>query len=253
MPNNIFRSIRNFGDKVIFLLMFRVVNKIASRFNTPINVLVVGDSHAYVFNSKKLRKYTPDIKWDVVAVAGATLSGLSNPNSKTQAMPLFVKALEEKKADAIVFQLGEVDLGFVIYYRSEKEGVDVQEAAMKALNNYKLLVSSAAGKGEAIILSTCLPTISDSSCGDVAHARSSITADQAERTRLTLWFNRELSVWCRAQNISFVDLDRHVLAGDGLVSDYYKNRNPLDHHYNPVRFFDLLESELFPVIRALNC
>lgn len=48
-------------------------------------ILVLGDSHSGVFRNILFRQSFPRCFFNVVAVTGATASGLQNPNSQTQA------------------------------------------------------------------------------------------------------------------------------------------------------------------------
>lgn len=131
--------------------------------------------------------------WKIVCIEGATLSGLKNPNSKTQADNYFAQALSQHQAKVILFCLGEVDTGFVIWYRAEKHGIDVKKAAQLAVDNYCHLIESARQRANIVVLSTPLPTLQDGmEVGAVAKARSSIKASQQQRTELTCWFNNEI-------------------------------------------------------------
>jgi len=245
--NAALESIRNRNEVIEYL-----ANKKDQVYNKKKQVLVIGDSHAEVFQKEQLTSKTPAISWDVVSVPGGTLSGLSNPNSKTQAMPVFNWALLHKKFDSVVFQLGEVDLGFVIFYRAERDNIEVSVAVEKALDNYKLLISLALKKSSAIVMSTCVPTIADGdSYGAVKNARRNIKATQEERTLLTLQFNQKLKKWCIEQGVIFVSFDRQVVGENGLIKPEFLNKNKADHHYDKTSFIKLINSHLFPELRKL--
>ena len=75
-----------------FILMKGILTKLVSRLlnrTTVRNIIVLGDSHALVFLSRRFRRYFPLTKFDVCSVGGATASGLDNPNSLTAAYEMF--------------------------------------------------------------------------------------------------------------------------------------------------------------------
>lgn len=241
-------AIRNRND-AIFDLSHR--NKRNTDVTTR-NVLVLGDSHISVFKKTKWQKLTPRLNWDVVSVEGATLSGLENPKSKTQAGGIFQWAIVSKPAKVIVFLLGEVDTGFVIWYRAERDGIDKRVAAQKALKNYQNLIKKAQAKSSVIVISAPLPTLSDNvAIGKTADARKLVKASQIERTELTCWFNQNMEQWCINSDISYINLDCFSMGKDGLVDKKLIHPNPHDHHYNPTEYMALLEKNLLPVVRQL--
>lgn len=220
---------------------------------TPKSVLVLGDSHVSLFKQAYWQRATPAFQWQVNAVVGATLSGLQNPNSKTQAGDILKKTLAEQNADVIVLCLGEVDTGFVIWFRSERDGIDVHRAAQQAIENYCALIEKCSSQAKVVVLSTPLPTLQDgSTAGSIAKARSSVNASQQERTELTCWFNNQIKIWCKQNGISYVDLDRISKGSDGLVSASLRHPDPKNHHYNPKQYKKLLLQKLMPVIRKLS-
>lgn len=228
-----------------------VMSESAKRFSQIYSkrVLVLGDSHTKVFEIGRWRELTPAIYWDVVSVEGATLSGLSNPNSKTQSMPIFNWALSKNNYKAVVFQLGEVDLGFVIHYRAKFNNSDVTEAFNKAIENYKSLVLAARKKAPVVVMSTCLPTISDESVGDVVNARKEVDVSQLQRTEMSVKFNKVMHDWCVEQGIHFIDFDIYTLGPDGLIKKEFLNKNEADHNYDKNNFVKLINKHLLPVLR----
>lgn len=213
-------------------------------------ILVIGDSHALIFNHPAWRETTPFADWDVVSVGGATLSGLTNPHSQTQAMPIFEEALHKRETDALVFQLGEVDFGFVIHYRAEKKEVSIDEAFQKAVDNYqRLLIKAATVSSDIFVLSTCLPTIKDGQIfGNVANLRKEIHATQYERTALTVRFNGLMERWCKENEICFINTDQDVLCAKGVIDERFLHTDKADHHYEPQNYIELLRHKLVPVL-----
>lgn len=209
-------------------------------------ILVLGDSHAEIFDNPLISKKFCKYKLRNCSVPGATVSGLSNPNSKTQALPLFEAAYKETRPDYTIFLLGEVDVGFVLWYRAEKYNISVRKLLYNTIENYQALVLSTLGVEGTIIISAPLPTIKDNqSWGEVANARKEIKKSQKERTALTLEFNRIMSEWAFSQNIDFINLDTESLGTNGLVSEYLLNANQFDHHYDPDAYAQMLREYLY--------
>ena len=206
-------------------------------------VLVIGDSHAEVFLSKRFVYSFPNIFFDICSVGGATISGLSNPNSKTNAHRIFTEKLyDDKKKDAVIILLGEVDTGFVIWYRAHKYREPIEKMLAKALVNYFSLIDKVSEKYKTIIISAPLPTIPDGDVkGEVANLRREVKASQKERTKLTLKFNSEVKRYCLGRkNTEFIDLDPVSLGKNGLVQERLLNKNRADHHYDKDAYAKLL-------------
>ena len=195
-------------------------------------VLVLGDSHVEVFSHRRFLLTFPTTYFDICSVGGATVSGLENPRSKTQAFQVFDRRLKEKDYNEIIVMLGEVDTGFVIWYRAQKYNVDIMEMFEQAVSNYANLLEKTKQFGKVTVLSTPLPTIDDTSSGEVANARKEISATQKERTDLTLRFNQAIEKLCEQKNIRYINLDDDSLGENGIVKQELKNKDPKDHHYN---------------------
>lgn len=226
-------------------LISRIYRWISSLLKDEI-LLVLGDSHALVFGHWWFKIIFPTKVFNICAVGGATASGLENPNSKTQARKEFERALRTWQYDKrIIVMLGEVDTGFVIWYRAEKYHTSVEKMLNQAITSYGQLLDQASQYGKLIVISTPLPTIEDNNdWGEVANQRRSVKATQLERTALTLRFNQAIERLCSDRGIIFVSLDKESIGSNGLVRTCLKNKNPLDHHYDPFRYALLLSGKL---------
>jgi hypothetical protein len=208
-------------------------------------ILVLGDSHAEIFDnilfSDLFSKYTVTNCF----VPGATVSGLSNPNSRTQALPIFEAEYRKTRPDYTIFLLGEVDTGFVLWYQADKYNMSVRFLLGKMLENYKKLVISTLGADNTIIISAPLPTIKDGQFwGAVANARKEVNVSQKERTDLTLEFNRLMSEWAFNHEINFINLDGASLGDNSLVSETLINSDHCDHHYEKDAYARLIHKHL---------
>lgn len=197
------------------------------------DILVLGDSHVLVFSCDHMAQAFPDHHFDVVNVPGATVSGLPNPNAVTAAKQKFDEAIASTKARKVVVMIGEVDTGFVIWYRAQKYGASVDEMVELALTHYQQLLLELRERFDVACVSTPLPTIRDGAdWGEVANRRREVSATQSERTELTLTFNSAMQAFCASSGIAYVMLDEDSLGDNGVVKDSLLNADPRDHHYD---------------------
>ncbi|MGZ5056774.1 MAG: SGNH/GDSL hydrolase family protein [Methylobacter sp.] len=204
-------------------------------------ILVLGDSHSPVFNHPLFKEKFPDRFFNVLTVIGATASGLENPNSKTQAYPIFREAVKQTAAKQVIVMLGEVDTGFVIWYRAQKYGDSVAAMMDKAIASYSRFLSELKTRFDVVCISTPLPTIQDGNdWGDIANARREVTASQVDRTALTLEFNRIMQGFCLQNGIRHVMLDDVSLGEGGIVKAELLNSDRSNHHYDQDRYACLL-------------
>ncbi len=193
---------------------------------------MLGDSHALVFTSKQFKTYFPNHFFNVLYVGGATVSGLQNPNSRTQALPIFRQTLENSRAETTIIILGEVDTGFVIWHRAEKHQTQVEVTLDTAIENYQSLLTTISKKSRVICISAPLPTIRDGQdWGKIANFRKGIKATHRQRTDLTIQFNKRIQEFCQKSGFFYLALDEESLGRNGLVRDDLINSNPNDHHY----------------------
>jgi hypothetical protein len=200
------------------------------------NILVLSDSHGVVFNSVILKILFPKHRFRVTQVNGATISGIENPNSKTQALDSFEKALEKNKdCQKCVLLLGEVDTGFVLWYKHEQDGSDMDNLLDKTQEKFVRLINKVAHSGyEPIIVSTPLPTIKDGNIwGEIANKRKIIKANQIERTKLTIKFNNRVCRSVEKLGCTYLSLDDICLSrSTGTIKNYFRHPNKTNHHYN---------------------
>jgi len=177
----------------------------------------------------------PGVWFRTFMVQGATASGIENPNSATNASTLFTERLARAQTwQHVLVCLGEVDCGFVIWYRSERHGLRIDDQLDATLNSYITFLRRIEERAFASlsVLSAPLPTITDhpSQRGEVANLRKEITATQRERTDLTLRFNHELQQRVANENIVFIDSTSSQLDPQTGTIDRSLVRGELDHH-----------------------
>ena len=186
---------------------------------------------------------------DLAVIGGATALGLANPNSRTRALPRFEHAIRSiPTGRPLLFMLGEVDCGFVIWHRAETRGIPVQRELDRSIRNYTRFLQRLQedGRGRIVVAATPPPTIREGQdWGDVANLRREVKASLCDRTQLTLEYNARLRTWAAARGVAFLDYEREVLdAGTGVVAETFRNPNPRDHHLAPAPFGSVLAGHL---------
>ncbi|MFW2830581.1 hypothetical protein [Sphingomonas sp. ID0503] len=189
-------------------------------------------------------------------VPGATAVGLRHPTSKTQALPYFRGRLAKVDPAIVpIFQLGEVDCGFVIWVRAQRHGESVEAQLTASLDAYVafLVEVRAMGYRDVIVTSAILPTIRDGELdGEVAHLRREVEADHRTRTNLTLRYNAELALRVRDAGCHFVDLTPDLIdPATGLISERFRHFDIRDHHLDPLTAGPVWARRLLPVIDGL--
>ena len=216
-------------------------------------LLVIGDSHAGIFKTSAMANALNGIDIETVAVHGATVSGLPNPNAVTQSLAQFRKAIATANVDHVITYIGEVDTGFVIWYRASKYGESVARMFEQAVKNYQSLVDEVAQTSAPIVISTPLPTIRDGTqWGNVANARREVTVTQRERTELTLRFNDAMASFCRVRGYHYIDLDEASLGANGIVRPELLHSDPANHHYSPNAYMKLIVPRLWPILSNMS-
>jgi hypothetical protein len=215
------------------------------------NILVCGDSHTGVFRycNKKQSKYN----FNVCEVGGATALGLVNPNSKTNALPISADKIKKFNLyDKIILMLGEVDCGFVIWVRSKRYNISVdQQVHQSVINLFKFIDNEVIKKNnytksQIIVCGSVLPTIKDNANKKLlGGARSEVNENQYIRTQKTLEYNNLLKENCCKRGFNYIDITNDILdRKNGIVSNLYLNKNPYDHHLDNEKTYKLWLNEL---------
>lgn len=193
----------------------------ALKFAADLNLLNVGSSHFSI-------------------VPGATVVGLRNPNSLTNAVNIFKDSLLSQPKDAyVVTHLGEVDCGFVMWWRAQKNGESVEAQFQSSLVAYRQFLSEILEMGfsRLCVTGASLPTIGDGvNMGEVANKRSEISVSLRDRTDLTVRYNRGLREIAASLDLDYFDVAEATLdRSRGLVHEFFKNPDPTDHHLDKAK------------------
>ena len=206
------------------------------------SILVLGDSHTGVFNHINKKRLMPDVEFSVVTVHGATAQGACNPNSKTNAFAKFKEKLSsEKKHDGVMVMLGEVDCGFVIWYRKEKYNTSIEEQLDNSVTKlFEFIDNEVRTKYDAeqiTVIGANLPTVFD----HVMHG-AKVRRDfnglgtLKERTQLTLMYNDSLKNECIKRRYNYIDIVNETINPTARVVDkQYLRPNERDHHLSEAK------------------
>ena len=231
-------------------LILKGIRRIQRNFAKK-RVLVIGDSHAKIFRHYEFMFRLPRIHFEVSAKGGATASGLATPTSVTQAYQRFRKALDGPARDLVIVQLGEVDTGYVIWYRAKKHQASVESMFDLAIKTYSDFLLEVAATDRVLVISAPLPTITDGNdWGEVADQRKEVVTTQKQRSELTVLFNRRMEEFCRENGMVHLNLDAACMGENGIVRPYYLHADSNDHHYHAARYVRLLCRRLGPWFAA---
>jgi hypothetical protein len=228
----------------------RLFDQRAYRPSRP-HILGLGDSHSLSIGAAAKRLDWPhSICW----IAGATAQGLHNPKSKTNSRVRFdMRCARSKPWQQLVFLLGEVDCGFVIWYRAQKHGVGVEDQLNYSLAAYADLIARniASHTNPPIVLSVPPPTIRDGELiGEVANERREVTVSQRDRTDLTLEYNERLAAACRQMGAPFLDVTTATIdPATSLVGEKFRHPDAGNIHLHPVKYAALIAAALADLLR----
>ncbi len=202
-------------------------------------LVFLGDSHVRAVETAKQRGLLRGFAAEFVHRGGATAVGLRHPTSKTQALKVFRRHLLPAKPDLIpIFQLGEVDCGFVVWVRAQRYGESVEEQVAQSIAAYCGFLREVreAGYEDALVTSAVLPTIGDGELdGEVQHLRREVQQNQVERTALTLRYNAALAAEVARIGLRFHDFTPRLLdPATGVIHRRFRAPDVRDHHLDPV-------------------
>ena len=209
---------------------------------------IVGDSH-----TRSMQKASDQglihRPCTVTEVAGATAVGLRNPNARTDALNIFRQSLLPPDIDHVpVIHLGEVDCGFVIWYRAAKYAEPVDRQFNESLAAYFDFVDEllTGGYREVVVSGCTLPTIRDGQdWGEIANARREIRQSLVERTNLTLAYNQSLADGAARRGLPYIEITGGILNPvTCLVREDVRHPDPADHHLDPEKVAGLWAAEL---------
>lgn len=206
-------------------------------------VLILGDSHVKS-SFGKLNDLQSDINFKLYRVTGATAQGAVNPRSKTKALSIFKKRLSKinfDDYDYVAIMLGEIDCGFVIWYRAEKYSISIDEQLNLSVSNLFSFIEdeflSKVSADKILVIGSVLPTIGDNVDLTTApkyyigHQRYGIKATQHERTELTKRYNSILKNKADKLGYKYIDITNETLnKKTNIIDTGFLNEHPYDHH-----------------------
>jgi hypothetical protein len=212
-------------------------------------ILVLSDSHGRTL--KMIKSFFIKQK----EVAGSSINGLKNQNSKTKALINFRSFLEKSNGfDYCLLMLGEVDANIVIWNKSKRDCVPVSEVLLNTINIYSNFIEQEVFNyykpSQVIIAGANLPSVSD----DLALIqnsvpRRSIKATQKERTELTLRLNNSFKDLAALKGCRYIDItDNTIDSNTGLLNDEFLRHDGRDHHLPTKKTYMFWEQKLLEEI-----
>lgn len=203
-------------------------------------LLAVGDSHLEALRFAADLGLLDISETNFCIVPGATAVGLRNPNSATNALAQFQEFVARNATSSpILIHLGEVDCGFVAWWRKLKYGETVESQLLASLDAYKHFVLELRSRGfvNICITGASLPSLRDGvDFGEVANFRAEVAVSLKERTEWTLHYNRNLAHLAAELSCFYFDIASGLLnSKEGTVSDYFRNVDPTDHHLDKAK------------------
>lgn len=205
-------------------------------------LLVLGDSHALIFRDRPLRSALRTCGYvvDLVTVGGATVYGLSNPNSATNALERYRRHLLniDERTDVLVM-MGEVDCGFLAWYKVENGGGSQEAVVAEIQRRFREFVLSVRDLGPRQVFLARIPqqTIdSYDTWRGLNGQRRSVSASLQQRTELTALMNRWLSGFEAEEGFRFVDYSDTSEVDEASILPLLRPIDGSDHHYWPPGF-----------------
>jgi hypothetical protein len=199
-------------------------------------ILVLGDSHAgvfeYIFDNNLLPPHL--INCDIVG--GATAYGLNNDKSVTGALQKFQDALLRFPDFRIVcIMLGEVDCSFALWNRAMRENSPVCNQIHLVISGIERLLDWAEQQQpprKFVLLGSILPTIKDHQIDQQSfELRRRIRATRYERTKLVLALNQALKELAHKRGLPYLDItDETIDPTSRTVRDEFLVDEGIDHH-----------------------
>jgi len=214
-------------------------------------ILVLGDSHSEVWSFIKKRNLCSDVTFNIKTVAGATAYGCGNPNSKTESYKIFKETIKQNTdSDYVMIMLGEVDCGFLIWYKSQTLNIDVPTILKQTIDKYQEFIQDVVQEyflpEQIILLDSSLPVIKDQTDKKfLTGARSQVSASISDRIDLTLEFNLVLNDLALKFGYNRLGITEHILDKDlKQVHSKFLKDDPYDHHVSSKAVAKIWSSEL---------
>jgi hypothetical protein len=191
-------------------------------------VLILGDSHSLCWKKRNSR-----FRRKLVHVTGASAQGLTNENSRLQALSIFREHLSSSKdCDLIFLNFGEVDCNATIWMYKKKYNVSLRKQFFRSIKNYKKFIKREVEpyfeKEKIFLLGPILPTIpTKNNLIQNSKMRRQIDVTQTTRTRITHLFNYHISkLGYNHYTINDLLLNKKT----GLIDSQFHNE--FNHHIN---------------------
>jgi hypothetical protein len=144
----------------------------------------------------------------------------------------------------VIINLGEVDFGFVIFYRHEKNKIPIEQSIKKTINYYFNFINKISKNKDVLCISCPLPFMQNNDFRETDYnLRSKIKANLNTRIKLSVLFNKEMQRKCNEIGVNYLNLDSEILNKDGYVKKELIKKKK-DHHYNYDVYSGIIKNRL---------
>lgn len=212
-------------------------------------VLCVGDSHSEIFSYSKLNLEFHSTIFFSYAVNGATATGIRNPVSKTNARNKILFYLKMIPRSVNIFtSFGEVDCGFLFWYKNQKYKLKLETQVEKAFGNYVKFINyvKKIGFNSIGIYNIPLPTLDYYNPVTYKWSlRKLVKVNIENRANVTSNFNKKLKLLCKDNGYKFIDTNKTIFnRNKRRVYEKYINKDMNDHHIKYCTAYKVLIKEL---------
>jgi hypothetical protein len=225
----------------------------------------IGNSHLDQF---KLETCPRVVK---IAYVGASIKGLTNPNSKLKLNTHIQTIIQSDPSPQLVFCLGQVDIEFGYYYKCviDQKKYDIMEYIDDLIIKYEVYLKTLPCKVHICcinptvithmehIFKVCF-TEDNGKEGGYSGITSNLTFNEIKlqylndsfeiRWNMNVKFNEMLENMCKKNNYNYINYWPVLMNKDGTLQDKYKPIG-IDHHLNDCNSIELRDYVLNKISR----
>ena len=208
-------------------------------------IKVIGDSHTSIFDA-----YTgSEFIFDQTRVHGATARGSANPKTKTNSLEQFRNGLKGPKAKKVIIGLGEVDCGYIIWWRNAFKNETIEKALTDSMDGMFNFIQSEILQiyepKDVIIMSVIPPVIEDNTNPNFLEGRrAEVNPSIEDRYELTVKWNNVLAERCNKLGYTCININSEITDSNNRVLNKYRNPNALNHHLWEYSTLDVVLNKL---------
>ena len=226
--------------------VFKKIKWLQSHLFNGKRILILGDSHAGVFEEMFNQGYFKKNFVSCEIVGGATAYGINNAQSLSQAHTKFKKAVKRfHYCETVAIMLGEVDCSIALWVIAEKNQQSPDDLLDHIVDKVNQFLKQHLNNKKIIILAASLPTVFDHQIDDQVYLpRKGKQYPHQQRTKLVISLNQKLDEMARQNGYAYLDITDAILdKKTGLISTDYVKQDMIDHHLSFSTTYDLWQQQ----------